>query len=115
MERPTKKVELPISGMTAEVVTYFTRGESKQIEARQNEGVKTKFVGGEPVMEELPANYVQRRFDAMLEIGVKKLVAGNNKEVEVNEENLNSLPDRDAKVLINELSKSHADVETKKK
>ena len=60
MERSLKELKLPNSKYKAKIVTFFTRGESKELRTKRNElGGKTKYVGNDVVIEDIPADYRQ--------------------------------------------------------
>lgn len=106
MDRPLNDVKLPLSGKTAKVVTYFLRGETKAIEARKYEGAKTKFVGGETVIDEIPTDFVQREEDSLLLQGVKFITDDNGTEQPFTKQDLDSLPDSDSTLLLTQLRKA---------
>jgi hypothetical protein len=97
MERPTKEVKLPTSGKTADIVTFFTRGERKRIDDVRNKGGIMKYQGGQSVIEGIHPNFLNNQEDEMLSIGVIKidgvLVSGNRAV-------LDEMADPDTEVLI---------------
>lgn len=105
MDRPLNEISLPLSGKTAKVVTYFLRGETKVIEAKKYEGAKTRFVGGETVIDEIPTDFVQREEDALLLQGVKMITNDTGTEQPFTQRELDQLPDSDSILLLKELRK----------
>ncbi len=105
MDRPLSEVKLPLSGKTAKVVTYFLRGEMKAIEASKYEGAKTRFVGGETVIDEIPTDFLQREEDALLLQGVKAITDDNGTDHPFTRQDLDSLPDSDGVLLLTQLRK----------
>ena len=100
MDRPTKKVELSVSGITAEVFTYYLRGERKEIEAVMLESAEfEQDETGKPKLKKVDTTYRAKMEDKAVLLAVKKLVGKSGKELEKNIETLDNLPAEDFDVL----------------
>ena len=101
MNRPTRKVNLPISKTEAEVYTYYLRGERKEIEAIMLESVnwKTSDKDGKPEMVGVDASYRSKMEDKAVLLAIKSLTDSNKEPVEVTIETLDNLPDEDFATL----------------
>jgi len=115
MERPLKEVKLPGSGFIAKIVTFLTRGEVKTIDAKRLEGAEAEYVGDEVKISKLSPNMIQRQNDALLFVGVKQLIGDNNEAIEITEEAIDNLPNKDANILLKELRIIQAGKPSKKK
>jgi hypothetical protein len=112
MDRPTKKVELLVSGITAEVYTYYLRGERKEIEAVMLESAKfEQDEAGTPKLKKVDATYRAKMEDKAVLLAVKSLVDKENKELKVETETLDKLPNED----FDELQKALPGNQPKKK
>ena len=114
MERPTKQIKLPVSKYIADIATFFTRGESKEIYKSQWEGSETKYVNDELVIENVPVDSQQKRDDAILLHGIEKL-SFDGKDIVVDQNIIDELPDKDMQLLLTELKGVYAAIEAKKK
>jgi len=99
MNRPTTEIELPVSGMKAEVYTYYLRGDKKAIEAIMLESAEFEQVGGKPKLKKVDATYRAKMEDKAVLLAVKRLTDKAGKELEINIETLDQLPDEDFEVL----------------
>jgi len=100
MERPTVEVKLPISGIKAEVFTYYLRGERKQIEAIMLESAEWEpSKRGSPKLKSIDATYRSKMEDKAIMLAVKKLSGKDGKEIKVTIEVLDNLPDDDFEIL----------------
>ena len=100
MDRPIKKVELSVSGITAEVFTYYLRGERKEIEAVMLESAEfEQDEAGTPKLKRVDATYHTKMEDKAVLLAVKSLVDKEGKSLEVNVETLDKLPAEDFDVL----------------
>jgi len=115
MERPLKEVKLPASGFVAKIVTFLTRGEVKTIDAKRLEGAEAEYIGDEVKITKLSPNMIQRQNDALLLVGIKQLIDNSGKKIEITEEAIDSLPNGDANILLTELRKVQAGIETPSK
>lgn len=96
MERPTKKIQLPISGKEAEIVSYFTRGEKQEIQkilyssAKMSQGAEGK--------------------GSNIDFSMVSALDSKNKALELAVKNMsideiNNLPDEDADLIEVEVDK----------
>ncbi len=101
MDRPTKKVLLEISGITAEVYTYYLRGERKEIEAvmLQSAEFEEDPETGKPKLKKVDATYRARMEDKAVILAIKSLIDKEGKPITLTIEALDILPDEDFKVL----------------
>jgi hypothetical protein len=112
MDRPTKKVELLVSGITAEVYTYYLRGERKEIEAVMLESAEfEQDETGKPKLKRVDATYRAKMEDKAILLAVKRLVDKEGKELKVETETLDKLPAED----FDELQKALPGNQPKKK
>jgi len=108
MERPLKELKLPESGFVAKIATFLTRGEVKTIDAKRLDGAEAEYIGDEVKISKLSPNMIQRQNDALLLVGVKELFNEKKEVVELTEESLDSLPNKDANLLLKELREVQA-------
>jgi len=100
MDRPVKKVLLLVSGITAEIYTYYLRGEKKQIEAIMLESAEfEQDKTGTPKLKKVDASYRTKMEDKAVILAVKRLVGKDGKEVVATVEFFDSLPDEDFNLL----------------
>jgi hypothetical protein len=100
MERPTVEVELKVSGIKAEVYTYYLRGERKAIEAIMFDSAQfEQDETGTPKLKKVDASYRTKMEDKAVLLAVKRLVDKEGKELEVKTENLDNLPAEDFETL----------------
>ena len=107
MDRPTKEVNLPISGMKAIFYTYYTRGERKSIEAIMLESANfEQDEAGKPKLKSVDATYRSKMEDKAVLLAVKHLLDKNGKVVEFTQEILDELPEKDFNAVQDALSSS---------
>lgn len=100
MKRPTTEVKLPVSGIKAEIFTYYLRGERKQIEAVMLESAEWEpSKGGRPKLKSIDATYRSKMEDKAVLLAVKMLSDKDGKEIKATVEVLDNLPDDDFEVL----------------
>lgn len=99
MERPTQTVELPISGLKAEVITYWTWSDKQEI-AKAIIGDTTIDPTNKEVGEIKASNGIDLNKRA-LELGIKSLTDGNGNEVPVSE--VFDLPNDDVELIVAKL------------
>jgi hypothetical protein len=100
MERPINEVKLDISGMTAEVYTYYLRGDKKTIENIMMEAVTfEEDDSGKTKRRTVDSTYRAKMEDKAVLLAVKKFVDKDGKEIEPTVEVLDNLPDDDFKKL----------------
>ena len=99
MERPTTEIELPISGIKAEVYKYYLRGDRKAIEAIMLESAEFEQVGGKPKLKKIDATYRAKMEDKAVLLAVKSLIGKDGKTIEPTIEVLDGLPEKDYDVL----------------
>lgn len=100
MDRPTKTIDLPISGCKAEVITYWTYGEEQDL---------AKMVVGDITIDPLTKTTGQVRADIafernkkVLELAIKSITNKDGKEVPKNE--VYELPSPDIKLITDHLA-----------
>jgi len=104
MDRPFIEVTLPVSGIKAEVYSYYLRGEKKAIEAIMLESAEfEQDEAGTPRLKKVDATYRTRMEDKAVALAVKKLTDKEGKELKVEIETFDSLPAEDFTVLQNSL------------
>jgi hypothetical protein len=100
MDRPFNEVKLPVSGVKAEIYTYYLRGERKEIESVMLESAEfEQDETGKPKLKRVDATYRARMEDKAVLLAVKRLVDKEGKELEIKTETLDSLPAEDFDVL----------------
>jgi len=99
MERSTTEIELSISGKKVVLYTYYLRGDRKAIEAVMLESAEFEQVSGKPKLKKVDATYRTKMEDKAVLLAIKKMIDKNGKELEVNIEILDQLPDDDFKKL----------------
>ena len=100
MKRPTTEVKLPVSGIKAEVFTYYLRGERKQIEAVMLESAEWEpSKGGRPKLKSIDATYRSKMEDKAVLLAVKRLSDKDGKEIKATVKVLDNLPDEDFEIL----------------
>lgn len=100
MDRPTIEVELLVSGIKAEVFTYYLRGERKEIEAVMLESAEfEQDETGKPKLKKVDATYRARMEDKAVLLAVKSFKDKEGKKIEANVETLDSLPAEDFDTL----------------
>jgi hypothetical protein len=100
MERQTTEVVLPVSGVKAEVYTYYLRGERKEIEAIMLESAQfEQDETGSPKLKKVDATYRTKMEDRAVLLAVKRLTDKEGKELEIKIEVLDSLPAEDFEKL----------------
>ena len=106
MDRPTKEVKLPVSGIIAIVYAYFLRGERKQIENIMFESAKfVQDETGKPKLDRVDTSYRIKMEDKAVLLAVKKLTGKDGKDIPISIENLDSLPNEDYEILQDALPK----------
>jgi hypothetical protein len=112
MDRPTNKVKLLVSGITAEVYTYYLRGERKQIEAVMLDSAEfEQDETGKPKLKKVDATYRSLMEDKAVLLAVKSILDKEGKTLEVSVETLDQLPSED----FDELQKALPGNQPKKK
>jgi len=99
MNRPTTEIKLPVSGMNAELYTYYLRGDRKAIEAIMLESAEFEQVGDKPKLKKVDATYRARMEDKAVLLAVKKLTDKEGKKIEINQESFDALPEKDFQAL----------------
>lgn len=100
MDRPTKEVNLPVSGMKAVFYTYYTRGERKSVEAVMLESAEfEQDEAGKPKLKSVDATYRSKMEDKAVLLAVKHLLDKEGKVVEFNQKILDGLPEKDFEVI----------------
>ena len=100
MERPTVEVKLIVSGIKAEVYTYYLRGERKEIEAIMFDSAQfEQDETGTPKLKKVDASYRTKMEDKAVLLAVKRLLDSDGKELEIKTETLDSLPAEDFDIL----------------
>ena len=99
MERPTKEVTLPVSGIIATIYTYYLRGERKEIESIMMASAEFEQVDGRPLLKKVDATYRTKMEDKAVLLAVKKFTDKEGKEVPKTVETLDSMPDSDFETL----------------
>ena len=92
--RETIKIDLTKSKQECEVITYFTRGETNQIQAITFEGIKMKSKGHENQEFEMNFENTLKAKEKTLQLAIKTL---NGKPATIQE--INNLPESDAKII----------------
>ena len=100
MDRPTKKVLLEISGIEAEIYTYYLRGERKKIEGIMLESAQfEQDETGTPKLKRVDTTYRTKMEDEAVLLAVKKLTDKEGKVLEIKTETLDNLPAEDFEKL----------------
>jgi hypothetical protein len=99
VDRPTTEIELTVSGIKAEIYTYYLRGDKKAIEAIMLESAEFEQVGDKPTLKKIDATYRAKMEDKAVLLAVKKFTDKDGKELDVSTEILDQLPDEDFKTL----------------
>jgi len=100
MDRPTKEIELPVSGVKVDIFTYYLRGERKQIEAVMLESAEfEQDADGKPRLKKVDATYRSKMEDKAVLLAVKRLVDKEGKELPKTTETLDGLPAEDFDLL----------------
>jgi len=99
MERPTKEVALPKSGMKAVVYDYYTRGERKAIEAIMLESAEFEHLGGKPKLKRIDVSYRSKMEDKAVMLAVKHLIGKDGNKVKLEQKILDDLPAPDFELL----------------
>lgn len=99
MERPTKEVALPTSGMKALVYEYYSRGERKAIEAVMLEGAEFDYKTGRPKLTKVDATYRSKMEDKAVMLAVKHLIDKDGNKVKLEQKVLDDLPAPDFELL----------------
>jgi hypothetical protein len=89
MDRPTKKIILPITKKEVEIYTYITGGEKRQINEILTAGISADTSG--QIKGDIPLSVVYKANDKALELLVLHVVA-------------NDLPSTDYDFLLNEVN-----------
>jgi len=109
-ERELKALTLP-SGKTAQIVTYFTRGEFNEIKRRSWGDAKAEQQDdGNVKIISIPVNQGELQQDAIVLMGTKKI-----EDKDVTEQTIKDLPVPDFNFIELELSKLYAGYTGKKK
>ena len=110
MDRPTKEVLLAVSGVKAEVYTYYLRGERKDIEAvmLQSAEFEEDPETGKPKLKKVDATYRSRMEDKAVILAIKSLKNADGTEAKVELATLDNLPDEDFKTLQDSLPTSQS-------
>ena len=99
MDRPINEVKLSVSGIAAEVYTYYLRGERKEIEAVMLESAEfEQDETGKPKLKKVDATYRAKMEDKAVLLAVKRLIK-DGKELEVSVKTLDELPAEDFDTL----------------
>ena len=100
MERATEEVALLVSGIKAEVYTYYLRGERKAIEAIMFSSAQfEQDESGTPKLKKVDASYRTKMEDKAVVLAIKGLVDKEGKKLEVDIATLDSLPAEDFEQL----------------
>ena len=99
MNRPTKEITLPVSKIKVELYTYYLRGDKKAIEAIMTDSanIRQKDDGEDEI--KLDLSYRAKMEDKAVILAIKSLKDSEGKEMEVNIETLDQLPDEDWKEI----------------
>jgi len=112
MERPIETVKLLVSGINAEVYTYYLRGEKKEIEAIMFDSAQfEQDEAGVPKLKKVDASYRTRMEDKAVLLAVKSFTDSSGKNLEIKTEILDGLPAED----FEQLQKSLPGSKSKKK
>jgi len=95
MERTTKKVKLPITGYEVELYTYYLRGDRIAIEKIMTDAVDMTAEGK---LNKVDVGYRYKMEDEAVIRAIKSIKDGN-KELEVSDETIHSLPESDYELL----------------
>lgn len=108
MDRPTKEVVLPISGIKAQIFTYYLRGEKKEIEAVMLESAEFEQdpETGTPKFKRVDTTYRARMEDKAVLLAIKSLTDSENKSLPIETKTLDELPDDDFETLRSALPSS---------
>lgn len=114
MERELKTIALP-SGKKAKIVTYFTRGEVKAIEAKKWEGavVEQSEIGTVQIKNISPLQMAVQDDNVVLQ-GTKFIVA-KDVETPVTDAVVKDLDIKDFRFILKELNALYLEIEDKKK
>jgi hypothetical protein len=115
MDRPLREVELPVTKYKAKIVTFFTRGESKELRQVLDKDKKVKYINDEIVIEDIPANIVVLKEDALLKVGIKALFDDKGASISIVDNTMDDLPDKDVSFLLKELRKVGREEKEEKK
>ncbi|MEA2056482.1 MAG: hypothetical protein U9O78_02060 [Patescibacteria group bacterium] len=109
MNRPTKKIELPISGMTAIIYDYYLRGDRKEIEQIMLNSAEFKLdqKTGKSEYMGLTGNYKTEMEDKAVLLAVKELNDGD-KTIKPTVKVLDQLPAEDFDMLRDALPDSRS-------
>jgi len=100
MERATEEVALLVSGIKAEVYTYYLRGERKAIEAIMFSSAQfEQDESGTPKLKKVDASYRTKMEDKAVLLAIKSLIDKEGNELEVKLETLDNLPAEDFEQL----------------
>lgn len=99
MERATKTVTLPISGIKADIITRWLYSEYLEIEAIQTQAAKTvRMVNGEAVTD-VDTSKVAQAGQRALQLAIKKLVGADGTELPITTETIGNLDMEDGIAL----------------
>lgn len=100
MDRPVTKVLLPVSGMEAEIVTYWTFDEYLQIEECISSAAKSIEMGSNGVQKtEVDATATIKAERLAIRLAIKKLTSPDGSGVNITPDVIGNLDFRDGKVL----------------
>jgi len=98
--RPTIKVELLVSGITAEIFTYYLRGERKEIEAVMFDSAQfEQDENGTPKLKSVDASYRTKMEDKAVMLALKGLTDKEGNQIEKTVKALDELPAEDFDLL----------------
>lgn len=97
--RNTQSILLPISKITAEVITDYTYAEFKRVERALFKGAKgVRMVDGEAVTD-LDGSAISESTRVSMMIGVVKLTAEDGSDIPVTTEAIDNLPAKDGMLI----------------
>ena len=100
MDRPTKEVTLPTSGIKLNIFTYYLRGERKEIESIMLDSAEfEQDEAGTPRLKKVDASYRSKMEDKAVLLAIKDIVGKSGAKIEKTVEVLDGLPADDFDVL----------------
>jgi hypothetical protein len=100
MERPTKEVKLPISGIIVELYTYYLRKDRKLLESIMLEGMKIETnKEGKTELSTIDPSYRTKMEDKAILLAIKSIRDNKGKDIEIGIDVLDDLPADDFDTL----------------
>lgn len=111
--RETQKITLPVSGIVAEVVTFYTYAELKKIERELYKAAKSVRMVDGVQQTEIDGSAVSDSTVMAMTIAVRKLTAPDGTDIPVTRETIDDMHAKDGMAIEAAINKIDSDMQKK--